>query len=68
MRMMLLRLAFYGCFLIMFFGIFICVIGAEAITTGINPGPWLWTFGALIVAPAICAAVIFFKVRKERRE
>jgi hypothetical protein len=35
------------------FGGLLCAMGYEAVSTGINPGPWWGTFGSLVIAPLL---------------
>jgi hypothetical protein len=35
------------------FGGLLCVVGFEAVSTGLNPGPWWGTFGTLVIAPLL---------------
>ena len=54
------------CVLLMLAGTFSCVMGYEAVSTGINPGAWYGSLVALIIIPFLVMAFCIRRILKLR--
>ena len=54
------------------FGGLLCAFGFEAVSTGLNPGPWWGMFGTLVIAPLLgygyAVAKLFASPRLDKKD
>ena len=59
-----LKIACVICVLLMLAGAFSCVMGYEAVSTGINPGAWYGSLIALIIVPFLVMVFFIWRIFK----